>query len=296
VLEYLVFGVLSLVAPLLPPGLAYWLCDRFGDVAYLLLSRQRNTVRGNLRRVMGPRAEGLGRRVRRVFRQGARYYYDTFRIPALELEEFDRMIRVEGWEHLEDALRRGCGVLMFTAHLGSPALVAQILATKGYRVTTPVEPVKSRRLLNLMTRIRGSRGIRLIPLGPASTRELAEALRRNEIVGMVVDRDLQKTGIAVEFFGTETTMPAGPAMLALRTGAVMLPAFTWRRENGLFLGRIGEPMEVERTGDLRRDIHINTRRMARELEKAIAWDPEQWVVFQPIWPEMPDESSEGVAR
>ncbi len=295
-LEYLVFRLLSLVAPLLPSSIGYWLCDRVGDLAYLLLARQRSNVRGNLSRALRGRREGLERRVRRLFREGARYYYDTFRVPALRPDELSRMISVEGWEHLERAVERGRGVILFTAHLGSPALVAQILAVRGYRMTTPMEPVKNRRLLDLMTRVRSSHGIRLIPAGHASIRELSEALRRNEILGVVVDRDLTGTGVEVELFGAQTPLPAGPALLALRLGAVLLPAFTYRREDGRFAGVIRAPLEVEKTGDLREDIRLATQRLARELEKAIERKPEQWVVFEPLWADRAEEAGQGLAR
>ncbi len=296
VLEYLVFRVLALLAPRVPPWLGYWLCSAAGDAAYWLLPRRRANVRRNLSTILRGRTEGLALLAREVFREGARYYYDTFRAPALSDDELEREITLEGWENLQKGLQEGKGVLLVSAHLGSPALVVQILAVRHCKVTSVVERVRPQRLLDLMIRVRGCRGIRLIPFSSTIANTLAEALRRNEIVGLVVDRDTQRSGVPVEFFGAETTMPAGPVMIALRTGAALVPAFTYRRKGGGFVGRIEEPLELVRTGRLREELRANTQRLAAVLERAIAEAPEQWIVFEPVWPETTAEGRQGAAN
>jgi lauroyl/myristoyl acyltransferase len=282
VIHYLAFWLLSVAAPLVPSRLAYVACDLLGDMAYLALPRQRKSVQANLARVTGDRRVA-GRLARGVFRSGARYYYDTFKVPSLTDAELLRVASIQGWERLDRALERGNGVVLCTAHLGSPSLVAQLLSTRGYKVTVPAEPVRPRRLLELISRARGSRGIKLIPIGPGTTRELTDTLRRGEVVGIIVDRDVQKTGTPVKFFGATATLPAGPVTLALRTGATLVPAFTYRLDSGRFEGRIEEPMELERSGDLREDIRRNTQKLAATLERAIGQSPEQWVVFERVW-------------
>lgn len=256
-----------------------------GEIAYRLLPRRRANVQRNLSVILKGKAEKLDELARNVFREGASYYYDNFRIPALSDQELERTITLQGWENLERGLATGKGVILVTAHLGSPVLVAQILAVRRYKLVSVVEAIRPPQLLDLMVRIRGSRGIRMVPFAPSIVRELAEALERNEIVGLVADRDIQKNGVAARFFGSETTMPTGPVMLAIRTGATLIPAFTYRSGDGHFVARIEEPLELERTGKLKDNIRINTQRMASVLEKAIAEKPEQWVVFEPVWPE-----------
>ena len=295
-LEYLVFRVLGALAPRTPVRLGYWLCSIAGDVAYWLLPRRRANVRRNLSMILRGRTEGLAVLVREVFREGAKYYFDTFRIPALSDDQLEREICLEGWDNLQRGLQRGRGVLLVSAHLGSPVLVAQILAVRHCKVTSVVERVRPQRLLDLMLRVRGSRGIRLIPISATTANTLAEALRRNEIVGLVADRDIQKSGVAVEFFGAQTRMPTGPVMIALRTGAALVPGFTYRRKGGGFLGRVEEPLELVRTGRLREDLEVNTQRLAAVLERAIAEAPEQWIVFESVWPETTAEGQAGAAN
>ena len=296
-LEYLVFRFLSLLAPRIPLRLAYRLCDPIGDLAWLLLRARRRTVRANLAAILGADAGDLDRRVRQVFREGARYYYDTFLAPALSDRDLERLVSVEGWENLERALQQGKGAVVVTAHLGSPSLVAQILGVRKRKIVVVVEPIRPPGLFDLMSRARATRGeIRLLPLGPDTTRELSDALRRNEIVGLVADRDVAGNGVPVRFFGRETPMPAGPVMLSIRSGAPLIPAFTYRVGDGHFLARVDPPLEMERTGSLREDLHRNTQRMVSVLEAAIRRSPEQWVVFEPIWSERATGCSSGEVR
>ncbi len=284
-LQYLAFRILSLLAPLAPPGVGYWLCDRVGDILFSLLPNRRATVLRNLSFVIGHHPADAAKLARATFREGVRYYYDTFRAPGLSGDDIESLIHFEGLEHLDEALARGQGGIIVTAHFGSPALVVQLVALRGYKITTVVEPVKPQKLFDLINGVRGCRGIRLLPLAPSNFRDLTAALRRNEVVGILADRDLQGTGSEVLMFGGATRLPAGPAMLSLRTGAPMLPTFGVRGEDNRFHGTMERPIETVRTGDLKEDIRLNTQRVAEVLEKAISKRPEQWIVFEPIWPE-----------
>lgn len=285
-LQYVAFRVLALLAPRIPPKIAYPLCDLFGDLLFLILPRRRSTVLRNLSVVKrGARTEEVRRLARLTFREGVKYYFDTFRAPSLSVAQLERMIEIEGIQNLDAALAGGSGAILITAHYGSPALVVQVVAARGYRITTVAEPVRPQKLFELINGVRGSRGVRLLALGPASFRDLTAVLERNEIAGVVADRDVQGTGVSVTLFGDETQLPGGPVLLALRTGAPLLPAFSLRRDDGSFAGHIGPALELERTGNLREDVRTNTQRIAEVLETFISRQPEQWIVFEPIWPE-----------
>ncbi len=292
-LQYLAFRLLATLAPLLPARVAYWVCDRVGDLIYRLLPRRRATVRRNLSIALRRSSGEVEPLVRETFRQGMKYYYDTFRIPALTDADLDRLIDVEGWENVERALEAGKGVVIFTGHFGSPALVAQIVAVRGHHITSVVEPVKPARLFDLINGVRGNDRITFLPLGPDNFRDLARVLRQNQIVGIVGDRDILGTGVTVKLFGVETRLPAGPVMLCVRTGAALIPAFTFRKANGRFGGRVGAPVVLDRTGDLRESVSVNTQKLAALLEEAVVKSPEQWIVFEPLWPEGSVAASEG---
>lgn len=276
------YHLASQLAPLLPRAAAYPLCDRLGDQFWFCNPPARRAVRDNLRHVLGD--EPPERLVRQVFRHGARNYYDTFTIPTFSSQALLDLVVVQSWEHLDQALAAGGGAIMVAVHLSSVALAGQVVAARSHAVTSVVEPVEPPQLMELLTRLRSGGGIRVLPLGPDLTRELLAALRRNEVVGLIMDRDIAGTGVTVEFFGSETRLPGGAALLALRTGAPIIPAVAVRRADDRFDGRVGPPIEVERGADLRDSIRLTTRRIAQRFEQDIGAQPEQWTVYQPVWP------------
>ena len=117
---------------------------------------------------------------------------------------------------------------------------------------------------------------------------MLQALRQNEVVCLLCDRDLDRSGVEVEFFGERTTLPAGPATLALRTGAPILPVGVYftERTNGHH-AVVRPPLSLERRGGLREDVSRITQQLAHELEFLIRRAPEQWHLFQPNWPSDP---------
>jgi phosphatidylinositol dimannoside acyltransferase len=116
-------------------------------------------------------------------------------------------------------------------------------------------------------------------------RELLSALRRNELLGLVTDRDINGTGPRIEFFGAPTTFPDGAAALAVRTGAPILAAVARLRPDGGFDGLIEPALDVPTTGDAKQDVLALTRAVAARLEYHIASHPQQWTVFQKRWPD-----------
>ena len=125
-----------------------------------------------------------------------------------------------------------------------------------------------------------------MPLGPAAGAAVLKALRANELVGLLCDRDIGGGGISVEFFGEQTTLPAGPITLALRTGAPVLPTAVYFDGRG-HRGVVRPPLDMTRQGSLREDVARLTQVLAGELEILISAAPEQWHVFQPNWPSDP---------
>ncbi len=266
-----------------PPGLAYPALDRIGDLVFDLDRTARAAVAANLLRIMGSADRRWRRSVREVFRHGTRNYYDTFRIPALSAAEIRQLVPVGGLEHLDAALAAGRGAILVGAHLSSLALGGQAVAARGYAVSVAVEPIDPPELLALLSRVRTGVGVRLVPLGPGLVAQLLGALRRNEVVALIVDRDVAGSGILVPFFGIPARLPSGPALLALRSDAPILPAIMTRQPDGTFRGVVEPPIPVCRTGATRADVATIMRAIAARLEYYIARHPEQWTVFQPVW-------------
>jgi KDO2-lipid IV(A) lauroyltransferase len=218
-----------------------------------------------------------------VFRHGARNYYDTFIIPTLSKADILGLVPVSGWQHLEQAIGLGGGAIMVGIHLSSVALAGQVIAARGYRVTAAAEPVEPIELRDLLTRLRSGGGVRVLPAGPSLIRELISVLRRNEVAALVMDRDITGSGVPVSFFGVESRLPAGPALLALRTGAPILPAIAFRTTDGRFQGIIEPPVAVVKGSSPTESIRLTTERIAARFEKHIRANPGQWTIFQSLW-------------
>lgn len=160
-------------------------------------------------------------------------------------------------------------------------------------MTVVVERIEPPKLFDWFVDLRAELGMTVVPLGPQAGRAVLEALRKNEVVCLLSDRNIGGGGIPVEFFGEQTRLPAGPATLSLRTGAPLLPTavyFTPRHDG--HLGVIRPPVTLERTGKLRDDVAAVTQAMAHEFERLIRRAPSQWHLFQPNWPSDPGYGAE----
>jgi len=284
--KQLAIAAYQLAVPLagaVPPRIAYPILDRLADLVRLCSPAAREAVEANLAQAIGHRGRRHTWAVRGVFRHALWNYYDTFRLPSRSDAEIQDRVVISGNEHLRAALALGRGAVLFTAHVSSVALGAQALALAERGGTVVVEPVEPPELLDLMLWVRGSHGLRYQTLGPGLFGELTATLRRNELVFLVVDRDLGGTGVQVDLFGRPTRLPAGPALLHLRTGAPLLPTYVSRRADGRLDGAIGEPIGIHRTGDRRADLTRITRTIAARLEYHIGRHPEQWTVLQHVW-------------
>lgn len=227
-------------------------------------------------------AEQLDVQVRRVFESYARYWVDAFRLTGRSTEEIDSGIDAEGAHHVDDALSKGKGGILAMPHVGAWDYGGAWVA-HHWPLTVVAERLEPPALFDWFCAQRATNGIRVVALGGDTGPQLLRALRNNELLGLLCDRDIPGGGVEVEFFGERTTLPAGPATLSLRTGAPILPNAAF--QNGRRVrGEIRPPLVYERTGKLRADVQALTQLLAREFESLIREAPEQWHVLQPLWP------------
>ena len=247
---------------------------------------KRPIVRANLRRVLGPevaRAD-LERAVTESFDSYAHYWVESARLVSMSPREVLRRFRIEGFERFEEEMAKGKGAIMALPHLGSWEIGGYWLSLRGYPMTTVVEPLEPPELFEWFRKQREALGMHIYPLAADTTGHLVTALRNGRLVGLVADRDLVGHGVEVEFFGEKTTLPGGPAVLALRTGAPLFPVVVYQEQAGLHRGVIRPPLELERSGRLRDDVSVLTQALAVEFEAMIRHAPTQWHMFQPNWP------------
>lgn len=263
-----------------------------GLLYYRLDERRREALRANLRQVLGPSASDaeVERVVRRGFARYGRYWAEAFRLEDLSQEEILRRWSIQGREHLDAALATGRGAIFATPHVGNWDAGASWLVAEGYQVTTIVERLKPVELFDRFVAYRRALGMEILPLddGSESMRGVLRALRAGRLVALVCDRDLTGHGMPVRMFGATAAMPGGPASLALKTGAALLPcAVLQDRKAGHWTGIVRPPIRLEPTGDQRLDTLALTQRLATEFEHLIAGAPEQWHVLSRFWRDGP---------
>jgi phosphatidylinositol dimannoside acyltransferase len=222
--------------------------------------------------------------VAEVYRSYARYYIESFRLPSLPPEVVAEKFTVDGYEHIDQAFADGSAPILALPHLGGWEWAAFWLAlVPKRRVTAVAEALEPPELFTWFTELRKSLGMEVVPLGPGAGAQVMRALRDKHVVCLLSDRFLEGSSVEVEFFGERTQLPAGPATLALRTGAPILPTAVYFRGDSHH-AIVRPPIESVRNGGLREDVSRVTQTLAHELERLIRLAPEQWHLLQPNWP------------
>lgn len=288
-IAYVAYRSAGALAQVLPRRLAVTLSRRVGRTLRLAMPGRRRMVARHLRRVKGPELSGreLSRAVRAVFDSYARYWLEAFRLPRETPETIEAGMRVEGLEHLEAATAGGAGVVLAAPHLGGWDFGGAWLARHGFRPLAVAERLEPPELFDWFVSWRERLGIAIVPVGPEAGTRVLEAVKDGQAVTLISDRDILGSGVEVEFFGETTSLPGGPATLALRTGVAVLPVAVYFEGDTGHLGVVRPALEVERRGRFREDVVRVTRDLARELEALIRRAPEQWHLMQPNWPSDP---------
>jgi KDO2-lipid IV(A) lauroyltransferase len=262
-----------------PRRLAFLLARLYTKLLDLALPRLRRVAVRNLLMALPELDEsGRARVVDGVFRSIARLLVAFARFPRITSNNVKDWIRYEGYEHFEEALRRGRGVLFATAHLGNWELSAFAHALLSGPMHVIVRPLDNRRIDALVARRRALSGNKLIDKREFA-RPILKALRDNEAVGILVDQNASaEDGAFVDFFGVPACAFTGFAKLAAHSGAAVIPGFAlWSDSEGRYVLRFDPPIEI--TGDAVAD----TARIQRHLEQVIRQNPGQWLWIHRRW-------------
>lgn len=281
--EYWKFRLAEGLSRALPRQQAYWVGLRAADRFYARNGPDRQAVLSNLRQIyrargVMPPAEVLEGLARKTFQYFGKYLVDFFRYAALDEAQVEQMVSREHPEYLDEAVARGKGVLMVSAHFGNWELGGAVLSALGHQVHAVFAPQRLQKLDRLFRERRERRGMHAIPLGRAAS-GIIRCLRSGEIVALLGDRDFTAKDDRVPFFGKPARMPRGPARLSLHTGAPIVPAFLRREIDDSFLFRLYPPIYPE---EMENEMGIRNR-LCRILEKEIGDHPYQWFIFEDFW-------------
>lgn len=281
----LAYRVLVRVARAMPEKTGRAVATRLGRLSYRLSSEAREVVAANQAQVLGRPVDDplVVASTREAFELYARYFVDSFHLPELSDEDIVARVDCDTEYRLHDAAAAGKGGICALPHLGNWDAAGRWMKAIGLPALAVAEELKPRRLYELFVELRTSIGMDVVGLSdPNVGRTLAAALGEGRIVALVADRDFTGRGVEVEMFGRTRTIPAGPALLSLTTGAPLIVTPTYTTPDGWRI-EIREPLSIEPTGDKRADVRSLTLLMARTFEEAIAAAPSDWHLFQPGW-------------
>jgi phosphatidylinositol dimannoside acyltransferase len=246
-------------------------------------------LRKNLARVVGvPPHEVPAGLIRASLASYGRYWREAFRLPTMDLPALARRLHdsVLGQDHLDAALAAGRGAVLALPHSGNWDMAGVWLAQSHGTFTTVAERLEPESLYRRFIDYRESLGFEVLPHsgGERPAYEvLCERLRSNKAVCLMAERDLTRNGVEVEFFGEPTRMPAGPAKLAIETGAALLPAHCWFEDHEDQGWAVWIQPPLDTTSGNGRDVQTITQALADRFAENIAGHPEDWHMLQPQW-------------
>ena len=282
------FQLLGTILERLPERLDVALVEAaFGVVGRTAIWR-RTALRDNIAAALGadegPLNDGLlDRMAARGARGYGRYWAEGAKLPAMRPEDVTaRIVFSEGGEHMRDAVAAGRGVIMVLPHVGSWEWGGAFLADIGWTMTAVAERLEPPELYDYFVRQRERMGLRVVPLDERAGGAIARVLRAGGVVGLLADRDIQGNGIPARLLGRDVSVPAGPAMLAMRSGATLLCAAVYSGPGEDHHVVVTPPVDTSRRGQLREDVARVTQAVTDELGWLIRRAPEQWHVLQRV--------------
>lgn len=265
----------------LPRGFLYFVAGVIAELNFGFNRTGRLGVYANLDHVLGRSVSRFTRwrYGRSAFRHFAYSIIDIFLIPGLTLENLtDYVASIDGIETLEACRKAGKGGIIMTVHMGSWELAGSALGQLGIPLTAAVLKHADPRIDAIFAGIRKRGQIEEVPLGGALAK-LEAAVARGRFVGLVSDRDVKGSGMKVRFFGEETTLPTGHAVIAARTGAWIIPGLTYRTRDHRIVVEIRPPI-IPEPGETEEELMA---RSVPELERIILEHPDQWSSFFNLW-------------
>jgi phosphatidylinositol dimannoside acyltransferase len=247
-------------------------------------------LEGNLRRVLGPDADGkeLRRTSREAMRSYARYYMEVFRLQVIPRQRLVDGMRIEGPNEKIglDHMKNGRGVIFALPHMGDFEQAAVwVIAEGAGSLTTVAERLRPDSIYQEFLRFRQDIGMEVLPLtgGPHPFGIMAQRLRAGKLVCLVADRDLTESGVEVEFFGEKARLPGGPAALAVQTGAALMPVGCWFVGEQEWGAHIYDEIPVPSEGDRKEKVQFMTQQLADVFAQTISEHPSDWHMLQRVF-------------
>ncbi len=285
--QYLIMRGFCCLTNLFPEDSALWLGRQLGKLAFYLDRNHRLVALQNLSLAFGREKSKEQLRViaQKTFQNLGMTAVEFTRIPSMDLETFRKRVTVVGLEIIRELLdNKKKGALLLLSHFGNWELMGLLTKLLGYPISVIARPIKKNRWVDRMvSEIREAAGVEVIFTEKASRRVL-RALGRNGVVGILVDQRAKRSeGVWADFFGKKAPTTPSLAILAMRTGAPVVPVFMVRDGFKRHRVLIQRPLEIVHSGDIQKDVVANTQRINDTLESMIRQYPEQWFWVHRRW-------------
>lgn len=270
----------------LPEPVAVRLGRTIADLAWKQRGKGVLRLESNYARVVPDASpERLAELSRAGMRSYLRYWMESFRLPAWSPERIKEGFDIKDVHHLTDGIASDRGVILALPHMANWDLAGAWVTTKlETPFTTVAERLKPETLYDRFVAYREGLGMEVLPhSGGTAFGTLARRLRDGGLICLVAERDLSSSGVEVKFFGEATRMPAGPALLAQQTGALLLPVTLWYDDSPVMRGRVHPPIDVPETGTRAEKTSVMTQALADAFATGIADHPEDWHMLQRLW-------------
>ncbi len=286
-LESWIYRANVVAAKVIPLSLAYWVSQPIADIFYWIWTSKREAARRNYARMLGtsPDDERVERLTHSSFRNFGKYIVELFHVQGWSTGRLDRLVSRHGREHFDEARRYGRGIIFASAHMGSIEVASALVLLEGFRITSVMERLRPKLLMDWIVLCRANMGVTLLQTA-GTGRQLLRALRRGEMVALVVDIGYRSSngGVPVTFLGHPTYFPAGLARLARISGAPIIFGTAVRLPGDRFAAYASPPILADRTKDAEADIRNTTQAVVDMLEDFVRRYPDQWYVFRDMWP------------
>ena len=267
----------------LPENFAYGLGRVIADYAYKKNGKGVKRLRKNYSRVLG--IEVSDELVKSGMRSYLRYWIDTFRFPNWNKERIISTVTCEGENLLREPIAKGRGVIVALPHAGNWDHAGAYFCSTGIPLTTVAEHLEPEKLFRKFLEYRENIGMEVLDLNSRSIATLSQRARSGKLIALVADRDLSKNGIEVDLCGHIAKFPAGPALLAVQTGAALLTAYIRYTNSGIHI-IFGSEISVPADGDNQAKVAKMTQEIAKRFERELKIDPVDWHMLQRIWPDL----------
>jgi len=279
----ILFKVLGFFIRSLPRDFSLFLGRRLGGLLYIFDVKHKAIAYSNIKRALGYKTSPaqLSKITKEFYQAFGQNLIEIFFIPVVNKEYRNKYISIEGLDYIAEGFKKGKGVILLGVHEGSWELSNVICANLDFPFVLFVRDQRYPLLDKLLNSYRLKKGCKVIQR-KNGVRQLIEALKNNEAIGMTADQG-GRNGTLVKFFGKEASMPTGALRLNLKYGATIIPAFYTRLKGPYIKIILSPPYEVKKTGDLKKDIHGNLQELVSVFEKYIRMYPQEYLWSYKIW-------------